>query len=270
MSAMNGRPEVEVFVLARGGSKGIPGKNLRDLCGRPLVSWSLHYAVAHGYRPTLSTDSEQIAEVARKMGLTVPRLRDSQLAEDETSSISTLLDAASWLPSLEAGSDPLFVLLEPTSPIRPFSLLPRAVSLLQQPGVDSVVSVVKAADSHHSNQLDPVLSGDKLVAREIPEGLSQRRQELQDTFFPDGSIYASKRSSLVKRRTFYHERTALIEVAGPEHIDIDRPEDLALAAISILGLKAAVDEGLAVPGIHLDEYRWLFDADGAPLSARTQ
>ena len=267
---MNERPEVEVFVLARGGSKGIPGKNLRELCGRPLVSWSLRYAVAHGYRPTFSTDSEQVAEVARKMGLTVPRLRDSQLAEDETSSIAALLDAASWLPPREAGADPLFVLLEPTSPIRPFSLLLRAVSLLQQPGVDSVVSVAKAADSHCSNQLEPVLIEGKLVAREIPEGLSRRRQELQEMFFPDGSIYASRRSSLVERRTFYHERTALIEVAGPEHIDIDRPEDLALAEISILGLKAAVTAGLAVPGIDLDEYRWLFDSSGTPVSARSQ
>jgi N-acylneuraminate cytidylyltransferase/CMP-N,N'-diacetyllegionaminic acid synthase len=204
------------------------------------------------------------------MGLKVPRLRDSQLAEDETSSISTVLDAASWLPSREAGADPIFVLLEPTSPIRPFSLLPRVVSLLQQPGVDSVVSVVKAADSHYSNQLEPVLSGDKLMAREIPEGLSRRRQELQDTFFPDGSIYASRRSSLDERRTFYHERTALIEVAGPEHIDIDRPEDLALAEISLLGLKAAFADGLALPGIDLDEYRWLFDASGAPVSGRKQ
>jgi CMP-N,N'-diacetyllegionaminic acid synthase len=264
MVEMKGCPEVEVFVLARGGSKGIPGKNLRGLCGQSLVAWSLGYAVAHGYRPTLSTDSEQIAEVARGMGLKVPRLRDSQLAEDKTSSISTLLDAASWLPTREAGADPIFVLLEPTSPIRPFSLLPRAVSLLQQPGVDSVVSVVKASDSHYSNQIEPVLSGDKLVAREIPEGLSRRRQELKATFFPDGSIYASRRSSLVQRRTFYHERTALIEVAGPEHIDIDRPEDLALAEISILGLKAAATEGLAVPGLALDEYRWMFDGGVSP------
>jgi CMP-N,N'-diacetyllegionaminic acid synthase len=267
---MNGCPEVEIFVLARGGSKGIPGKNLRVLCGRPLVAWSLDYAVAHGYRPTLSTDSEQIAEVAHEMGLTVPRLRDSQLAEDETSSISTLMDAASWLPSREAGADPLIVLLEPTSPIRPFSLLPRAVSLLQQPDVDSVVSVVKAADSHYSNQIESVLSGDKRVAREIPEGLSRRRQELQDTFFPDGSIYASKRSSLDDRRTFYHECTALIEVTGPEHIDIDRPEDMALAEISILGLKAAVTQVLSVPGIDLDEYRWMFESSLAPVNARIE
>lgn len=267
---MQGCPEVEVFVLARGGSKGIPGKNLRELCGRSLVGWSLDYAVAHGYRPTLSTDSEQIAKVAQKMGLTVPRLRDLQLAGDETSSISTLLDAASWLPSRDAGADPLFVLLEPTSPIRPFSLLPRAVSLLQQPGVDSVVSVVKTGDSHYSNQIRPVLRGETLVAGEVPDGLSQRRQELQDMFFPDGSIYASKRSSLVDRRTFYHEHTALIEVAGPEHIDIDRPEDLALAEISILGLKAALAQGLSVPGIVLDEYRWMFEASGAPVDARIE
>ncbi len=102
--------------------------------------------MAHGDRPTLSIDSEQIAEVAREMGLTVPRLRDWQLDEDEASAISTLWDAASWQPSREAGPNPVFAPLELSSPVGSFSLLPRAVSPLQQPGADNVLSAVKAMD----------------------------------------------------------------------------------------------------------------------------
>ena len=84
--------------------------------------------------------------MAREMGLTAPRLRDWQWAADETSSNSTLVDAASWLPSREAGANPIFVLLEPPSSMGPFSVLQRAVSLLQKPGADNVVSAVKAMD----------------------------------------------------------------------------------------------------------------------------
>ena len=255
--------EILVFVLARGGSKGIPGKNLRQLFGKPLVAWSLNYALAHGYQPTLSTDSDEIADVARSLGLKVPRLRDSHLARDDASSVSALLDAAAWLAPRKARADSILVLLEPTSPIRPFSLLPHALSLLHHPEIDSVVSVVKATDSHCSNQFGSVLSGGYVTVSQVPDGLSRRRQDLSDSFFPDGSMYVTKHSSLTERQTFYHERTALVEVTGPEHIDIDREEDMALAEIAIRGLEAALSEGLEAPGIDIAEYRWMFDASEA-------
>ena len=221
---------VLAVIPARGGSKGLPGKNIRDFCGRPLLAWSVLQGLACNYIDTVlvSTDSQETADIALAHGARVPFLRPVTLAGDAASSIDVLLHALDFL-SNAAEHYKYVVLLEPTSPLRDVADIAGALELLHRdPQAKSVVGVTKAEASHPSF-LFAVREGFLCPAfGSQPTGL--RRQDLKDDFFYlEGSIYASSEVALRENRSFYHSATVPWVVDRYKAIEIDELSDFIAA-----------------------------------------
>lgn len=133
------------IIPARGGSKGIPGKNTKLIAGKPLIAWSIEQAREAGAvdRVIVTTDDEGIAEVARAFGADTPFLRPAELASDTAATEPSLLHALDWLNEHEQYEPDLVTLLQPTSPVRGAESIDRAVAQMQAEQADSLVSVAE-------------------------------------------------------------------------------------------------------------------------------
>ncbi len=233
---MIGDKRVLAIVPARGGSKGLPGKNTRSLCGKPLIAWSIEHALACPYVDSVvvSTDSDAIAAVAAQHGARVPFLRPAELAGDAASSIDVILHALDGLAGLGESYDYL-VLLEPTSPLRDVTDVAGALEQLSRGAADSVVGVARA-DVTHPAFLFTVRDG-LLQPMSGPQPTGLRRQDLKDDFYYlEGSIYASRVAALRSHRSFYHAATAPWIVARYKALEIDELSDF-IAADALLRAK---------------------------------
>ena len=226
---INGK-RVIAIVPARAGSKGLPGKNLRHMCGKPLIAWSISQGLACSYvdQVLVSTDSEEIAGVATIHGARVPFLRPAELASDGASSVDVLMHAIDYLSNIGETYDYL-VLLEPTSPLRDVADIAGALELMDSTvAFKSVVGVAKVESAHpaflfteRGGFLEPMLGAQ-------PTDL--RRQDIKkDYYFLEGSIYASTIASLRKTRSFYHSATTPWVVDRFKAIEIDELSDFIMA-----------------------------------------
>lgn len=238
-------------IPARGGSKGIPGKNLVDLGGLPLLHWTTHAALASGLSATvLSTDDEDIAEAGRAAGVDVPFLRPDALATDAASSIDVALHALDHVRGDAApghavdGADgatfDAVMLLQPTSPFRTAADIDAAIALLERTGADSVISMVDVG-GHHPARMKR-LDGDRLIDPPYAESVeNQPRQELEPLFIRSGAIYLTRVATL-RQRSFKGTDSRAMIMPDDRSVNIDAPLDLLLA-------RAIVAEGLVpVPG----------------------
>jgi N-acylneuraminate cytidylyltransferase len=217
-------------VPARGGSKGIPRKNLVSVAGRPLLAWtidSVRSAIAP-IRLVVSTDDEEIAALASELGAEVPSLRPPSLSTDESPSEDALLHSLD-----EIGSDAVdaVIMLQPTSPLRLDGTLDAAIELFERTGADSLVSVVESSPFLWSGtQDDPQPRYD--VDRR------PRRQELtedQRLYRENGSIYVSSVSVLRSRRNRLGGKTVMYVMDPREGVDIDDELDVSIVAGLIEG-----------------------------------
>jgi CMP-N,N'-diacetyllegionaminic acid synthase len=230
---------VLALIPARGGSKGLPGKNLRPMLGRPLIGWTIEEAGACAEidATVVTTDDPAIAEVASHLGAEVPFMRPPELATDTASSIEVVLHALDALAGMGRSFD-ILVLLEPTSPLRePLDISGALGRLVGKPAVDSVVGVARV-EGVHPAYLYRIEDGLLRPYGGVqPTGL--RRQELESLYFLEGSVYASFVAALRARRSFYHERTAPWVVARYKSLEIDELSDF----IAVEALLAARREG---------------------------
>jgi N-acylneuraminate cytidylyltransferase/CMP-N,N'-diacetyllegionaminic acid synthase len=232
---------VLAIVPARRGSKGLPGKNVRELCGKPLLVWSISQALACTYVDTVvvSTDSEEIAAIATQHGARVPFLRPADLAGDAATSIDVVLHAVDHLARFGDVYE-YVVLLEPTSPLRDTEDIAGALELLVgNSGSESVVGVARAEGSHPSFLL-AVRDG---LLRPLfgPQPTGLRRQDLaDDCYYPEGSIYVSSMAHLRATKSFYHAATAPWIVERYKAIEIDELSDF----IAVEALMKAKLEGI--------------------------
>ena len=154
------KPEVLAIIPARGGSKGIPRKNIKDFAGHPLIAYQhcrRAAVVAAVTRVIVSTDDEEIAAVARECGAETPFLRPAEFAQDQTLDLPVFQHALEWLAGHEGYHPDIVVQLRPTSPVRPPELVDEAVELLlAHPEADSVRGVVPAGQNPHKMwRIDP-------------------------------------------------------------------------------------------------------------------
>jgi CMP-N-acetylneuraminic acid synthetase len=212
-------------IPARGGSVGIPHKNVAALGGRPLIAHTFDAAQSSTRidRTILSTDDEEIAALARERGIEVPFLRGSELAAADTPMLPVLLDA---LDRAAPDAD-VVVLLQPTSPLRRAQHIDEALALLDESGADAVVSVVPVPHAFTPGSLlDRDAAG--VVTPHAAAG-AQRRQDKPILFARNGpAVYAARVPALRARGDLYGGTTVGYEMSQLDSIDVDDADDLAL------------------------------------------
>lgn len=214
------RKKVLALITARGGSKGLPRKNLLPACGRPLIAWTIGAAAEAEFvnRVVVSTDDDEIMEAARAWGGDVPFRRPSALASDTASSIDVVLHALDQLPGFD-----YVVLLQPTSPLRTAADIDAALKLAAASGAPSCVSVCEASQSPYwMYQLDN--DGKLTPVLDSPLSLS-RRQDLPPVYVPNGAIYVARVDWLRRTRSFLGGGSIAYPMPVERSLDIDTLED---------------------------------------------
>ena len=216
------------LIPARGVSKGIKNKNIRTLNGKPLIAYTIEAAGGSRYVDTVlvTTDSEEIADVAREYGAYVPFLRPAGLASDTARTIDAVLHAVRWLrQENNAGMEyDILILLQPTSPLRTAEDLDAALELFEEKGEKALVSVSPVEDHPI---LIRTINGDGTVRNLLAGSSTVRRQDMPDYYRVNGSIYINRIEDL-SEDTSFNDNT-LAYVMQPDHsIDIDEEKDLIL------------------------------------------
>jgi CMP-N,N'-diacetyllegionaminic acid synthase len=221
------------LIPARGGSKGIPGKNIFSCAGRPLLAYTAEAALAAHCldRVILSTDDAAIANVGRECGLEVPFLRPAELATDKASSSGVLVHALDWLESEGTVVDAI-VLLQPTSPLRTAHHIREAVGLFQAQKPDALVSVVEVPHQYHPNALMR-LEQDSLLPVVAASEMILRRQDVAPLFARNGPAILILQANQIRSGFFYSGVTAPYVMSQHDSLDIDTMEDMAIAAASL-------------------------------------
>ncbi len=218
------------IIPARGGSKGIPQKNLVSLAGKPLLSYTCEQALRAKSltRVIVNTDNEEIARCAKGYRVEVPFLRPKHLSEDETPMLDVLLHALETLQSQEGYQPDIVVLLQPTSPLRQAEQIDEAVQKLVNSDADSVVSVVEVPHQFNPVSLLRLESGSLIPYLNGPQ--ISRRQEKPILYARNGpAILAVRRKILVEQKSLYGNRTLPFVMPLEFSVDIDGPSDLAFA-----------------------------------------
>jgi YrbI family 3-deoxy-D-manno-octulosonate 8-phosphate phosphatase len=231
MDSMVKKPEVLAIVPARGGSKGIPRKNIRNFAGAPLVS----YSIAAGKqakrvtRVIVSTDDEEIADVSRQWGAEVPFMRPAEFAQDQSLDLPLFQHALKWLKENEGYEPDLVIQLRPTSPIRPRTLVDEAVDLLlKHPEADSVRGLVPSGQNPHKMwKIDPQ-SGHMiplLKVEGITEPYNAPRQILPPVFWQTGHIDVIRPRVILEKNTMSGSFILPVMIDPRFMVDIDNLND---------------------------------------------
>ena len=217
-------------VTARGGSKGIPRKNIAPLLGKPLLAYTAEAALAAKglARTVLSTEDEEIARVGREYGLEVPFLRPAELAGDETPTIAVLQDVVRRLESLGEVYDAVFT-LQPTTPLRRPDDIDGAIDLLQRTHADSVISFVDAGEKHPARMKLITPDGRVIDPKFAEQFEGQRRQDLPKMYLREGSVYLTRRVVLMEQSSLKGRNCRAWIIPENRACNIDTPFDLFLA-----------------------------------------
>jgi len=220
--------EILGIIPARGGSKGIPGKNLALLAGRPLLEYTCAAARASRRltRIAVSTDSDDIAAAAQRLGVTVIR-RPAALAADDTPMLPVLKHAVDTMAADAGCEADVFVLLQPTSPLRRAAHIDAAVDLLSETGADAVVSVVEVP--HHFNPVSLMrLENGRLAPCNDGPPIT-RRQDKPRLFARNGPAVIAARRQVLDRGSLYEGDVRALVMDRRSSVDIDDETDLRLA-----------------------------------------
>lgn len=211
-------------IPARGGSKGVPRKNLLEVGGKPLIVWTIEQALAtEGLDVLVSTDDEEIAAVARRAGARVPWLRPAALAQDTTATEPVVRHAIEQVTAEHARPDAV-MLLQATSPVRHDDTLTRALAEFSDTGVDSMVGVVEQAPFIW-RATDPPTAAYDVTARPRRQDLTRETLRYRET----GSLYVTRTEIYERHDNRLGGRIGLFVMAEDEGIDIDTEVDIALA-----------------------------------------
>ena len=214
------------IIPVRGGSKGIPGKNIKLLDGKPLLAYTSELALQSGYltEVIVSTEDEPIGEVAKSLGVQVPFMRPMALAQDDTPTIDVLIHALEWYKNQTIFFDAV-CLLQVTSPIRTLEFLDKAIEKFMASDCDSLVSVQKVPHEYNPHWTFEVNEEGNLKIATGEAEIIPRRQELPTAYHRDGSIYITKTDVLLKEHSLYGKSTAFIESDPDFYVNIDTMED---------------------------------------------
>ena len=218
------------LITARGGSKGIPGKNLVECAGLPLIAWTCNAATSARCLSAVyvSTDDARIAEQCAEFGVQSPFQRPDALAGDSAGSLEVLAHFIDWL---EASGDycDAVVLLQPTSPLRTAAHIDSAGAVFGAATWDSLVSVVRVEHRYMPEKLMRVVDG--VAVPHVPGPVDATpRQRSEQLFARNGPAILISRAAVLRYGSLYGERIAAFEMSKPDSVDVDDMEDLAIAA----------------------------------------
>jgi len=227
--------EVLALIPARGGSKGIPRKNLRDFAGAPLIAYSIAAAkqAERVTRVIVSTDDPEIADVARAWGAEVPFMRPAQFAQDDSTDLPVFEHALEWLEQNENYMPDIVIQLRPTSPVRPIGLLDQAVELLlEHPEVDCVRGVVPSVQNPFKMwQIDSEGRLTQLLeVAGLREPYNAPRQALPQTYWQTGHIDAIRSNTILAKHSLTGDIILPLLIDPLYTVDIDTPDDFLVSA----------------------------------------
>ena len=214
------------LVVARGGSKGIPGKNIRLLNGKSLLHYTAAAALASRRldRVILSTDDSEIAEVGKREGLDVPFIRPAELARDDTPTLPVVQHAVRWVEENGSRYDAV-CLLQPTSPLRRAEDINACIDILESSGADAAVSVALVPTEYNPHW---VYFQDREGCLTLSTGMKTpipRRQDLPAAYHRNGCVYVTRRDVVMEQNSLYGERIAGYVMDRSRSVNLDSPED---------------------------------------------
>ena len=213
---------VLAIIPARGGSKGVPRKNIRSIAGKPLIAWTIEEAKKSKYidRLILSSEDEEIISVAKEWGCDIPFIRPKELAADDTPGILPVLHAINTLPHYD-----YILQLQPTSPLRTHEDIDHCVEFFETNQFESCVSLVEVDKPphwmytvNHELKLSPFVEGETIV----------RRQDSKKIYSLNGAIYIAKKEFILQYKTFVTKETGGFIMDKEHSFDIDSELDFII------------------------------------------
>ncbi len=223
--------KILAIIPARGGSKGVPGKNIKKLHGKPLIQYSIESAISATQisRTILSTEDPIIQSIALSLGIEVPFIRPDSLAEDATPTLPVIQNALNWLSLNEGEYYDAVCLLQPTNPFRTPGFIDKAIECFIQSGADSLVSVLPVPTEFNPHWVFEPKEDGLLKIATGENNIIPRRQSLPPAFFRDGSIYLTLTNTLLKYDSLYGNKIGYIESDPAYYCNIDTMADWAKA-----------------------------------------
>jgi len=233
-----------ILIPARSGSKSIPNKNTILLSGEPLLSWTAKVAIDSDLSKNivLSTDSDKIAQLGKELGLQVPFIRPKDLAQDRTLQLDVIKHAVTLLSENFNMKFNSIMLLQPTSPFRSRESIVKSYDYFCKYNADTLITISDVSKFAPSTKylveksLLPDLFQLELLSNE-KQNRGTLRQDFEQVWWRNGSIYIFKTDTLLNSNSLYGGKTIGMPTNSVESVNIDTPEDLALAKIIARGLK---------------------------------
>lgn len=215
--------KVLAIIPARGGSKGLSGKNIKELCSKPLIAWSIESALKSKYidEVMVTTDSQDIAKISREYLANVPFLRPEYLASDTATTFEAVKHTIEFYRSQKKMEFDYIVLLEPTSPLRENDDIDNMIEKLisKDDEYDSIVSIGEVHE--HPSIMQRIVDNDFLESYCKDLEMKSRRQDNEAAYFPYGVAYIVKTDTLLNEETFYTKRNTFYEIKRYQCYEID-------------------------------------------------
>lgn len=224
-------------ITARGGSKGIPRKNIKDLAGKPLIAYTIEAANKSQYltRAIVSTDDAEIAQIAKQYGADIPFIRPTELAQDKSASIEAIQHAIKWLQKNKNEDYDYIMILQPTSPLRTSQDIDECIKLAIEKDADSVMSMVEL-DDFSIKKLKKIKDGLILPWQVDEGGTTSRRQDLEKVYKRNCAIYLTK-TSLIEKGDLFGKKSLAYIMPAEKSVDINSPIDFEMAEFWMKKLK---------------------------------
>jgi CMP-N-acetylneuraminic acid synthetase len=222
---------IVALICARGGSKGLPGKNIRPLAGVPLIAWSIRQALAISRikRVIVSTDSEEIAEVARKFGAEVPFMRPAELAQDRSPERGVWRHALEYLKTTEGVYPDVLIVVPATAPLRLPEDLERCLDEFAQGEADTVITVSEAHRNPYFNMVKARADGCVELVIVPADGALARRQDAPDVYDMTTVAYVTDPEFVMRADSIFAGRVRAVQIPVERAVDIDTLLDFKMA-----------------------------------------
>jgi CMP-N-acetylneuraminic acid synthetase len=216
-------------IPARGGSKGVPRKNVYPIAGKPLIAYTIEAALASEMLTdtVVTTDDDEIARVSREFGAEVPFMRPPELATDTAQAVPTIQHAVREMEKLRGVNYDVVVMLQPTTPLRTVGDIDACLQKLLDTNADSVISVVDVG-GHHPMRMKKIVD-DMLVDYDTEAIENMPRQDLPPVYLRAGSVYATRRDVLMEQNSFKGTVSRPYIVTPNRAVNIDTMEDMIIA-----------------------------------------